>query len=151
MSELKAGSPAPDFELADQNGKPVKLSEYRGKSAVVVYFYPHDDTTGCTAESCAFRDEFARFREAGAEVIGISVDSTDSHGKFASKYSLPFTLLSDPGGRVRKLFGVKRTFGVLPGRATFVIDRQGVVRLAFSSAFEFARHAEEALRAVVSL
>ena len=95
MPELAIGTPAPDFELPDQNGNPVRLSQYRGRSAVVVYFYPKDDTTGCTIEACRFRDDFEKFRAAGAEVIGISDDSPESHGRFVSKYQLPFTLLSD--------------------------------------------------------
>ena len=145
MSALSAGAPAPDFELTDQHGNPVRLSDYRGKSAVVVYFYPKDDTTGCTIEACRFRDDFDKFHATGAVVIGISDDSTESHSRFASKHQLPFTLLSDKGGRVRKLFGVRKTFGVIPGRVTFVIDRNGIVRHVFSSQSSPARHVEEAL------
>ena len=142
------GTPAPDFELLDQHGSLVRLSQYRGKTAVVVYFYPKDDTTGCTIEACRFRDDFEKFRITGAEIIGISDDSTESHSHFASKYHLPFTLLSDKGWRVRKLYGVKKTFGVIPGRVTFVIDRQGIVRHVFSSQSSPARHVEEALVAL---
>lgn len=145
MMPATVGTRAPDFELPDQQGNRVHLSDYRGKSAVVVYFYPKDDTTGCTIEACRFRDDFEKFRATGAVVIGISDDSTESHGRFASKYQLPFTLLSDQGGKVRKLFGVKKTFGVIPGRVTFVIDRDGVVRHVFSSQSSPARHVEEAL------
>lgn len=143
---LQAGTPAPDFELPDQQGNRVRLSDYRGKRAVVVYFYPKDDTTGCTAEACAFRDETPAFQAAGAEIIGISDDSSESHTRFAAKYSLPFTLLSDKGGRVRKLFGVTRTFGIIPGRVTFVIDREGVVRHVYSSQVAFQQHVKEALK-----
>ncbi|HEX4135491.1 MAG TPA: peroxiredoxin [Bryobacteraceae bacterium] len=142
------GTPAPDFELPDQHGNLVRLNQYRGKSAVVIYFYPKDDTSGCTIEACRFRDDFEKFRVIGAEILGISDDSTSSHEKFASKYNLPFTLLSDKGGRVRKLYGVKKTFGVIPGRVTFVIDRNGVVRHVFSSQSSPARHVEEALVAL---
>ncbi len=148
MPAIVNGMPAPDFELPDQNGRLVRLSQYRGKSAVVVYFYPKDDTTGCTIEACRFRDDFEKFRATGTEVIGISDDSTESHAGFASKYHLPFTLLSDKGGKVRKLYGVKKTFGVIPGRVTFVIDRQGIVRHVFSSQSSPARHVEEALVAL---
>src|ERR1700688_259944 len=99
---MNDGDAAPDFELPDRHGKPVRLSQYRGTRPVVIFFYPKDDTGGCTIEACRFRDEFEDFQEAGAEVIGISDDSTESHERFASKYKLPFTLLSDQGGRVRK-------------------------------------------------
>ncbi len=148
MAELKPGNAAPDFELPDQNGKIVRLSDYRGNRPVVVYFYPKDDTSGCTVEACGFRDDFDKFRDLDAEIIGISGDSTESHGRFISKYQLPFTLLSDKGGRVRKLYGVKKTLGIIPGRATFVIDKAGVVRHVFSSQSQPARHVEEALAAL---
>ena len=144
MPELAIGTPAPDFELPDQHGNPVRLSRYRG-SAVVVFFYPKDDTSGCTIEACRFRDDFPQFQSSGAVILGVSNDSTESHTRFASKYNLPYTLLSDKGGRVRKLFGVKKTFGLIPGRVTFVIDREGVVRHIFSSQSSPARHVEEAL------
>jgi peroxiredoxin Q/BCP len=142
---MNVGDTAPDFALPDQHGKLVRLSQYRGKHPIVVYFYPKDDTSGCTLQACGFRDDFEKFHATGAEIIGISDDSTDSHGKFASKYHLPFTLLSDKGGRVRRLYGVKKTLGVIPGRVTFVIDRSGVVRHVFSSQSKPARHVEEAL------
>ena len=148
MSELKAGMLAPDFELQDQNGQPVRLSQFRGKRAVVVYFYPKDDTGGCTAEACSFRDEFAQFRAVNAEILGISSDSSESHARFALKYNLPFTLLSDKGGRVRKLFGVKKTLGIIPGRATYIVDRDGVLLHVFSSQSEPTRHITEALSAL---
>lgn len=148
MTELKPGDPAPDFELPDQNGTPVRLSQFRGKTAVVLYFYPKDDTTGCTIEACKFRDDYLRFKAAGAEILGISSDDASSHSKFAARHNLPFTLLSDPGGRVRKLYGVKKTFGILPGRATYTIDRDGIVRHIFSSQTQPAKHVAEALQAL---
>ncbi len=148
MTELKAGEPAPDFELPDQEGNLVRLRQFRGKGAVVVYFYPKDDTSGCTIEACGFRDDYARFKAAGVEVLGISGDSGASHRAFAAKFNLPFTLLSDAGGRVRKLYGVKKTLGILPGRVTYVIDRDGIVRHVFSSQSQPAKHVEEALRAL---
>jgi peroxiredoxin Q/BCP len=141
---------APDFELPDADGQLVRLSQYRGEHAVVVYFYPKDDTAVCTKQACAFRDDYAKFRAAGAVILGISDDSAASHGAFRAKYGLPFTLLSDKGGRVRKLFGVKRAFGVLPGRVTFVIDRDGVVRHVYSGLAESDRHVREALAALLS-
>jgi peroxiredoxin Q/BCP len=149
MSTLQPGMTAPEFELPDADGKPVRLSQYRGVSAVVVYFYPKDDTGVCARQACAFRDDFAKFREAGAAIVGISDDSGASHTAFAAKYSLPFPLLSDKGGRVRKRYGVKRAFGVLPGRVTFVIDREGVVRHVYSALFESDRHVREALTALL--
>jgi peroxiredoxin Q/BCP len=141
---LGPGDPAPDFTLNDQHGKPVRLANFRGKKNVVVYFYPKDDTPGCTRESCAFRDHYAAFSDAGAEVIGISSDSERSHKAFAEKHRLPFTLLADVGGKVRAAFRVPRTAGLLPGRVTYVIDKDGVIRHAFSSQLEAARHVDEA-------
>jgi peroxiredoxin Q/BCP len=150
MPYLANGSPAPEFELPDQSGEVLTLRQFRGRS-VVLFFYPKDDTTGCTIEACRFRDDFERFTVADAEVLGISDDSSASHGKFISKYKLPFTLLSDIGGRVRKLYGVKKTFGIIPGRVTFVIDREGIVRHVFSSQSKPAKHVEEALGRLAEL
>jgi peroxiredoxin Q/BCP len=144
---VQVGDEAPDFELPDRSGKTVRLGELRGKP-VVLYFYPKDDTPGCTKESCTFRDQYQDFQDAGAEVIGVSSDSPESHDKFATKYRLPFTLLSDRGGAVRKRYGVPSTLGVLPGRVTYVIDRQGTVRHVFNSQLQAAQHVEEALKAL---
>ena len=141
---VKVGEPAPDFALPDATGKDVSLAGYRGKP-VVLYFYPKDDTPGCTKEACTFRDQYEDFREAGAEVLGVSSDSSESHKKFAAKHKLPFTLLADRGGKVRKLYGVPATLGLLPGRVTFVIDAGGVVRHVFNSQLDAARHVAEAL------
>jgi len=141
---VKVGDPAPEFTLADATGKDVSLASLRGKP-VVLYFYPKDDTPGCTKEACTFRDQYEDFREAGAEVLGVSSDSSESHQKFAARYKLPFTLLSDRGGKVRKLYGVPATLGLLPGRVTFVIDKAGVVRHVFNSQLDATRHVSEAL------
>ena len=122
----------------------MSLSSLKG-GWVVVYFYPKDDTPGCTAESCSFRDSFEDFTDAGAEVIGISSDSVESHKAFAAKHNLPFTLLADTDGSVRKAFGVGKTLGLLPGRVTYVIDPEGVVRHKFSSQFKPKSHIDEAL------
>jgi len=143
---LAAGAPAPEFTLEDQNGKRVSLADFKGRRNVVVYFYPKDDTPGCTKEACAFRDDFSDFTDAGAEVIGISSDSPASHLAFAAKHELPFTLLSDSDGVVREAFGVPATLGLLPGRVTYVIDKQGVIRHAFNSQLSPARHVAEALQ-----
>jgi len=142
---LAVGARAPDFELPDADGRTVQLADFRGKQAVVLYFYPKDDTPGCTKEACSFRDHYEDFSEAGAEVIGVSSDSGDSHHRFAKKHRLPFLLLSDQGGVVRKRYGVPATLGLLPGRVTFVIDREGIVRHAFNSQLAAARHVTEAL------
>jgi peroxiredoxin Q/BCP len=142
------GSTAPDFSLQDQHGTTVALSELRGNWAIV-YFYPKDDTPGCTAESCSFRDSHEAFIDAGAKVVGIRSDSVESHKAFAEKYNLPFTLLADTGGAVRKQWGVGRTLGVIPGRVTYVIDPEGVIRRRFSSQFAPKKHIDEAL-AVIS-
>jgi thioredoxin-dependent peroxiredoxin len=145
---ITVGQQAPDFTLPDASGKTVRLSDYRGKQAVILYFYPKDDTPGCTKEACAFRDQYEDFKAAGAEVIGVSSDGGDAHGKFATKYKLPFVLLSDRGGVVRKQYGVPATLGLLPGRVTFVIDRQGVVRKTFNSQFQATKHVSESIEAL---
>ena len=147
-SPVKVGDPAPNFSLPSQSGEIVSLQDFAGKKAVVLYFYPKDDTPGCTAESCAFRDSYQVFQDAGAEVIGVSGDSADSHNKFATKHQLPFTLLSDTGNQVRKLYGVPATLGLLPGRVTYVIDKQGVVRKVFNSQFNVKGHIDESLQAL---
>jgi thioredoxin-dependent peroxiredoxin len=141
---LKEGDVAPDFELPSQTGDPVRLSDYQGQWAVV-YFYPADDTTGCTKEACSFRDSYEDFKDAGAVVIGVSGDSVESHVKFADKHRLPFTLLSDGDGTLRKSWGVHKSLGLLPGRVTYVIDPGGVVRKRFSSQMRFNQHKQEAL------
>ncbi|KAB8142711.1 peroxiredoxin [Chloroflexia bacterium SDU3-3] len=148
---VKVGDRAPDFTLPNQSGEPVALSALLGQRVVVLYFYPKDNTSGCTAEACAFRDSYAVFQDAGAEVVGISTDTSDSHQAFADKHRLPFVLLSDAGGAVRRLYGVPALFGVMPGRVTYVIDRRGVVRHIFNSMFNFGKHVDEALAIVQQL
>jgi peroxiredoxin Q/BCP len=150
-AKVKIGDRAPDFSLEDKDGRSVSLSQFLGVSDVVLFFYPKDNTLGCTREACSFRDSYENFKDLGAEVIGISSDSSSSHTEFASRHRLPFILLSDPNGRVKELYGVVRTFGLLPGRVTFVIDKEGVVRHIFSSQFRLQRHVDEAVRIVRSL
>jgi peroxiredoxin Q/BCP len=143
---IKAGDVAPDFTLPSQSGEMVTLSGFKHRKAVVLYFYPKDDTPGCTVESCSFRDSYQDLQDAGAEVIGISSDSPDSHQKFASKYNLPFTLVSDADARVRQAYGVPATFFLLPGRVTYIIDKAGIVRHVFDSQFNPKQHVAEALK-----
>lgn len=149
--KLQVGDQAPNFTLPASTGQNVSLSDFIGTTAVVLYFYPKDDTPGCTAEACSFRDNYEVFKEAGAEVIGVSADSEDSHQKFSAKYKLPFILLSDTDGSLRKNYGVSATFGLLPGRVTYVIDKQGVIQHIFSSAFAPQKHIDEALKTIRAL
>lgn len=148
---MKAGDKAPDFSLPDQNGETFKLYDLLREKPVVLFFYPKDNTPGCTAEACAFRDHYEIFVEAGAEVVGISADGEKSHFNFAQKHRLPYTLLSDRVGKVRKLFGVPKTLGLLPGRVTYVVDRDGTIKHRFSSQFNSGKHIDEALRTVKRL
>jgi peroxiredoxin Q/BCP len=141
---IQTGDNAPDFTLPSQTGEPVRLSDRLGEHNVVLYFYPKDETRGCTAEACAFRDRYEVFAEAGAEVIGVSSDSVDKHAGFADHYQLPFTLVSDQGG-------VPATLGVLPGRVTYVIDRTGTVRHVFNSMLNIGGHIDDALTVVKQL
>ena len=129
----------------------MSLSEFVGKKTVVLYFYPKDETPGCTAEACTFRDNHSAFVAAGAEVIGVSADSPRAHEQFASKNKLPFTLLSDAAGHARALYGIKSTLGIFPGRVTFVIDRRGTIRYVFDSMLRFQAHVTKALEIVKSL
>ncbi|EER88006.1 hypothetical protein BDA96_10G087700 [Sorghum bicolor] len=149
--KVSKGSVPPNFTLKDQNGKPVSLNKFKGKP-VVVYFYPADETPGCTKQACAFRDSYEKFKKAGAEVIGISGDDAASHKAFAQKYRLPFTLLSDEGNRVRKEWGVPADlFGTLPGRQTYVLDKQGVVQYIYNNQFQPEKHIGETLKILQSL
>jgi peroxiredoxin Q/BCP len=144
---LSVGERMPEFSLPSQSGELVDNSALVGKP-LVIYFYPKDETMICTRESCGFRDSYEAFRAVGADVIGISSDSVESHRGFAAHHRLPFRLLSDVGGTVRKLFGVPRTLGLIPGRVTYVFDAKGIVRHVFSSQFTAQGHIQEALRAL---
>jgi len=137
--------------LKDQDGQTFALDSLRGDRVAVVFFYPKDFTPGCTAESCAFRDSHEAFVDAGAVVVGVSSDGQASHRKFADAYSLPYTLVSDESGDVRRAWGVRKRFGLLPGRVTFVVDRDGVVQHEFSSQLQMSKHVAEALRVVRAL
>ncbi|MEM3096968.1 MAG: peroxiredoxin [Nitrososphaerota archaeon] len=129
---LREGARAPDFRLADHEGREVGLADLiRGYKALILYFYPKDDTPGCTTEACGFRDVFSALRRAGANVVGVSVDSPESHRRFIGKYSLPFQLLSDMDGRVARLYDAFREDRGTCARKTFVIDSSGIVRAVF--------------------
>lgn len=145
---LQPGRAIPDLSLVDADGTPVRLPDLARGKVLVLYFYPKDDTPGCTVQACSFRDAYEDFVEAGAEVVGISQDSEASHRAFAKKHGLPFRLLSDPEGEARRAFGVKTTLGLLPGRVTFVVDRNGRIVDAFSSQLRVREHVERARRLV---
>jgi len=146
----KVGDKAPGFRLQSGRGDDVALDDFLGKGNLVLYFYPKDYTAGCTREAVSFRDSYARFVELGADVIGISRDPPSSHERFARDERLPFPLLSDPSGSVRRAYGVKSTLGI-SGRVTFVIDKQGIIRHVYSSQVHPSKHVEEAFRALKSL
>lgn len=151
MPNLRVGDRAPAFRLPSQAGEIVDSADFLQKRTLVVYFYPKDETTICTKEACGFRDAYEDFVAAGAVVIGVSSDSVDSHRRFAENRKLPFLLLSDADGSLRKAFGVPKTFGIFPGRVTYVIDRDGIVRHVFNSQFQGSKHVAEALQIVREL
>jgi peroxiredoxin Q/BCP len=143
--------PAPDFTAETHNGQQVRLADYQGKSVVVLYFYPMDGTPVCTKEACSFRDSYEEFTKLGAVVIGVSADSMERHRAFAASQKLPFLLLSDRDGSLRKAYQVPKVLGILPGRVTYVIDKQGIVRHVFSALWSGERHVAEALKTVPGL
>lgn len=149
--QVSVGDMAPDFVLKSQFGLDVRLSDFRGKKPVVLYFYPKDFTSGCTKEACAFRDSYEAFKDAGAEVIGVSTGTSEKHGEFAAAFKLPFILLADIGASVRALYGVPTSLGLIPGRVTYIIDKDGVVRHIFNSQMNPEKHVEEALRILKTL
>jgi peroxiredoxin Q/BCP len=144
---LNRGDHIPDVPLVNADGSTVLLGSLIDRP-LVLFFYPKDSTPGCTAEACAFRDEYQAFVEAGADVIGVSSDDNQSHANFRERHRLPYRLMSDPDGEARKAFGIPKTLGILPGRATFVINRQGTILYAFNSQFAPERHVKNALEAL---
>ncbi len=148
MSDLSPGDAMPESTLVGEQGL-LNLRDKIGKP-LVVYFYPADETYGCTIEACSFRDSYEDFTAAGAEVIGISRDDASSHAKFKANHRLPFTLLSDPGGKVSKAWGLRGVLGI-PPRVTFVFDKEGIVRHKFESRIRFGKHVDEALEVVKKL
>lgn len=151
MAAIQIGDRAPAVTARAQNGQQISLADYLGKQVVVLYFYPKDGTPVCTKEACAFRDAYEDFVRAGAVVIGVSSDSLDRHQAFARGHQLPFLLLADEDNSIRQAFGVPKTLGLLAGRVTYVIDRQGVVRHVFNSQLAADRHVAEALAIVTQL
>lgn len=148
MSSPAVGDKAPLFRATLQDGSTFDLADVIGRKMVVLFFYPKDNTPVCTKEACAFRDSYQQFTAAGAEVIGVSSDSPASHRSFAEKHRLPFPIISDQDRSLRKLYGVPNTLGFVPGRVTYVIDREGVIRLIFSALFASDDHVRKALEAV---
>jgi len=148
---LEVGTRAPDFRLPALRGGEVALSDFLGKKNVVLFFYPKDETLGCTVEACSFRDAYEDFREAGAEVIGISSDSIESHRSFAEHHHLPMQLLADVGGKVRAAYGIKQSLGLFDGRETFIIDKGGVIRHVFRSQVRVKQHVHESLAVLAGL
>jgi len=152
MIVTNVGSTVPSFSLKDQNGEVFNLDAVKGKYNLVIYFYPKDDSPGCTKEACSFRDQFEVFKKEDALIIGISGQSVKSHLAFAKKHRLNYTLLSDEGNKVRKLFGVPTSLlGLLPGRVTYVVNKEGKVVFVFNSQLNTDKHIEEALRILKEL
>ncbi len=148
---INAGEKAPDFTLPSQFGDNVTLSEYFGKKNIVLYFYPQDESRGCTREACKFRDSYEVFTSLDAQVLGVSSQSVESHRSFATHHGLQFILLSDEKNAVRNLYDVSTTLGIIPGRVTFIIDKKGIIRHVFSSQFQPEKHIDEALEVLKKL
>lgn len=149
--QLKVGDKIPNFKAKDTNGNDFDSLEIIGQKPLVIYFYPKDNTPGCTVQACSFRDQYEDFKDLGAEVIGISSDNVASHQKFTQQYKLPFILLSDSDKEIRKLFGVpSNLFGILPGRVTYVADKTGIIIMVFDS-MKAKQHISKALEAIRKL
>jgi len=149
-NKLKIGDPAPDFEGPTSDGTRLGLNAFIGKKNVVLYFYPKDDTPGCTKEACSFRDNLSNVKKMDAEVIGVSLDSVESHKKFASKYKLPFSLISDQDKRVAQAYGVLRDTGTSANRVTFIIDKAGKVANIFPKV-DVTKHTEQVVEALKAI
>ena len=149
--KLKVGNKIPQFTAKDTNGNDFDSQDLIGKKALVIYFYPKDNTPGCTTQACSFRDQYEDFKDLGAEVIGISSDSIASHQKFTQQFKLPFILLSDADKGIRTLFGVPADlFGLLPGRVTYVADKEGIIIMIFDS-MKAKNHIPKALEVIRNL
>lgn len=143
---MKIGDQVPTFTLPDDSGNNITLDGLLKQGMVVLYFYPKDNTPGCTLEAKAFRDSYEDFTDAGAQVVGVSSDSIESHCGFRDKHNLPFTLLSDHKGTVARQYGISRTLGFIPGRETFIIGKDGILLHTFKSQFNAQKHVAEALQ-----
>ncbi|MFM7245668.1 MAG: peroxiredoxin [Planctomycetaceae bacterium] len=148
MPRVQVGDTAPTFTAPLQDGGTFDSAALLGRKWLVLFFYPKDNTPVCTKEACAFRDSYEAFAAAGAEVVGVSSDSVAAHARFAEKHRLPFPIVADTDRRLRRLFGVSNPLGVIPGRVTYVIDRDGVVRMLYSALFASDEHVQRALAAV---
>jgi peroxiredoxin Q/BCP len=149
---LQIGDNCPSFKLANQFGEFIDSSNLIGTKNLVIYFYPKDDTPGCTKEACSFRDSYEEFKDLGCEVLGISSDSVEDHKKFAEKYRLSFNLLADTSKELRKAIGVPgNLFGLIPGRVTYIIDLKGKIRGVYNSQTNPLGHIEQALELVKKL
>ncbi|MCL3781337.1 peroxiredoxin [Prolixibacteraceae bacterium JC049] len=149
MNKIEIGSTIPSFQLYDQKGQLIDISDYIGKQKLIIFFYPKNDTPGCTKEACLFRDHYEEFVDAGAMVIGIGKHSIEEQAQFAQKHRLNYTLLSDADNKIRKLFGVpKSLFGLLPGRVTYVVDRTGKVAYIFNSQTQIEKHIKQSLHII---
>ncbi len=151
LAKVNVGDKAPDFTLPSNTGEIVTLSQFLGKKNVVLFFYPKDESRGCTKEACAFRDSYEVFKDLGAEVLGINAGDLESHQEFVNKYMLPFKLLVDKDNKVRQMYDVPSTLGTIPGRVTYVIDKKGIIRHIFSSQFQPEKHIEEAINVLRTL
>jgi len=151
FQKVRIGDRVPDFRLLNQDGQLIDIRSQLGKP-IIIYFYPKDNTIGCTKEACAFRDDYHQFSKAGVKVFGISADTVESHRKFRIKYRLPFDLLSDENNKVRNAFGVQADlFGLIPGRVTYVIDGKGVIRHTYNNQMNATKHVDESLRILKKL
>ena len=149
---IQIGNKCPDFQLPDAKGKMIRISDFIGNKKLVIYFYPKDDTPGCTKEACSFRDSYEDFKDYDCEVIGISSDDEQKHAAFASRHQLPFILMADKDKVARKLFGVPgNLFGLIPGRVTYIIGIDGIVKGIYNSQTNPLGHIEKALELVKGL
>ena len=145
---VAVGDKAPQFTATLQDGGTFDSASLSGRKSLVLFFYPKDNTPVCTQQACAFRDAYEQFVKADVEVIGVSSDSPASHRRFAEKHRLPFPIISDHDSALRKLFGVPRAWGIFPGRVTYVIDKEGIVRLVYNATLAAEPHVRKALDAI---